>query len=704
MADKENNVSSKVAFWVSQFESYERQFGPWEKRSKEIIKRYRDERKDAAKSRARFNILWSNIQTLHPAIYSQTPKANIDRRFQDDDDLGRYASMVLERAVSYYVNNELFDKVMKQSTLDRLLPGRGVAWVRYVPVFTEEPQITDDTNDEENNEELVTEDVVPDYVHWQDFGHTWARTWQEVRGVWRRVFMGRAELVQRFGEEKGNAIPLDASIKGADGDLVADSGKKAAVYEVWDKAKKKAIWIHRDMPDVLDELDDPLQLECFFPCPEPIYATLTNDDLIPSPDYTLYQDQALELDMLTGRISSISKSLKVAGVYDGSAEGLDRLLSEGVENKLIPVEQWALLGQQGIKGAVSFFPLEEIANTLKNLIELRREIKNDIYEITGISDVIRGATNANETAAAQQLKGQFANLRLGNQQKDVARFSCDLVRIMTEIIAQHFSLETIKKLSGIKLLTAAEKQQIQMAQQQMQAISKQSEQTGQPPAPMPPIPEDALELMGMPTWEDVEQLIRDDTARSFRIDIETDSTIKTDQEAEKQSRTEFLTAVTGFMQQAVVAPPDLQPLMMEMLLFGVRAFKVSREIETTFENVLSKIKKQSENPAPQQPSAEELKAQAEQQRTQGQMQIEQLKQQGVMAQIQAQSQADQQRAGIEQQKAGIEAQKMGAELELKKMDLLIKQADIEIKRLEVAGRQQEAVMKQQEATENDEPE
>jgi hypothetical protein len=688
MAKKEDKVSSKVAFWVAQFDTYERQFGPWEKRCKEIIKRYRDERKDAARSRARFNILWSNVQTLGPAIYNKPPKPNIDRRYQDKDDLGRYSALVLERAVSYYVNNEMFDKVMKQVVLDRLLPGRGVAWVRYVPVFDEPEQVTDDATSEETT--LVTEDTVVDYVHWQDFGHTWARTWQEVRGVWRRVYMGRGELVKRFGD-KGQSIPLDAKITGKDGDTISESGKKACIYEIWDKSKRKAIWVHREVPEVLDELSDPLGLEDFFPCPEPLYATLTNDDLVPSPDYTLYQDQALELDMLTARISAISKSLKVAGVYDGSAEGLDRLLSEGVENKLIPVAQWAVLGTGGIKDKVSFFPLAEIAQTVRELIELRAQVKNDLYEITGISDVVRGATNANETATAQQLKGQYASLRLDNQQKDVARLSRDLVKIMTQIIAQHFSLDTIKELCGIKLLTEGEKQQIQMAMQpQIDPMTGQLK-------PAPQIPEDVMELMDMPTWEQVDQLIRDKTARSFRIDIETDSTIKTDQEAEKQARTEFLTAVGGFMQQAVVAPPDIQPLLMKMLLFGVRGFKVSREIETEFENAISKMEKAAENPPPAQPNPDEIKAQAEMQRTQGQMQIEQMKQRGIMAQIQANAQAEQQKGAIDQQKAM-------ADIELKKMDLLIKQADIEIKRLEVAGRQQEAVLKQQEATENDESE
>jgi len=630
----ESNVSSTVAFWIGQIDTYEQKFQPWEKRSKEIIERYRDERKNT-KGRAKFNILWSNVQTLSPALYAKAPKVNIDRRFQDDDDLGRYSALVLERASSYFVGQDMFDDVMKQSVLDRLLSGRGTTWMRYVPTFKAAQQITDDIAEDQ---ELAYEDVVPDYVHWCDFGHTWARTWQEVRGVWRRVFLSRAELVRRFGEEIGNKIPLDARVKTEDG-KETDIGNKAVVYEIWDRVKKKALWVHRDMPEVLDEKDDPLKLKDFFPCPKPLYSTLTNDSLVPVPDYILYQDQARELDTLTGRIESITKALKVAGVYAADAQGLDRLLSEGTENKLIPVDQWAAFAEKGgLAGVFSLMPMNEIVQTLVALYEARDKVKQDLYEITGISDVIRGATKANETATAQQLKGQYASLRLDNMQKDVSRFSRDMVRIITEIIAEHFSIETIKQISGIKLLTEVEKQKLQMAVQSGQQL-----------------PEELTELLDLPTWEQIEQIIRDDAARCFRIDIETDSTIKTDQEAEKAARTEFLTAAGGFIQQMVQVPnPELQPLLMEMLMFGVRGFKVGREIETTFDSVLSKMKKAAENPAPQ-PVDPTVEAEAKKAEMEG-------------AKLQQEGQFKQAEIGLKEK-----------ELTLKEQEIMLKAKDIEAK-------------------------
>lgn len=665
---EEKTVSSTQAFWVGEIETYEQQFGQWEKRCKKIVDRYMDERDDAQKTAALFNVLWSNIQTLHPAIYASPPTPNIDRRFDNDDDLGRYAALVLERSVSYYVKNDLFDKVMKQATLDRLLPGRGVAWVRYCPVFEEKVQVTDDAQDkdyEDTPDELVTEDTIPDYVHWTDFGHTWARTWQEVRGVWRRVFMTRSELVKRFGE-KGQKVPLDAVIKGKN-DESLNAGKKGVVYEIWDKTTKKAIWIHLAMDGILDEVEDPLGLKDFFPCPEPIYSTLSNNNLIPSPDYVQYQDQAQELDLLTARISAITRAVKVAGVYDAAAQGIDRLLSEGTENKLIPVEQWAVLGGgKGLPGAVSFFPLADIMNTLTGLYAAREQVKSDLYEITGISDIVRGQTSASETATAQQIKGQFATLRLDNNQKDVARFAKDLVVIMTEIIAKHFSLDTIKQVSGVKLLTAQEKQQIEMQQQQaMQQAQMQAQSTGQEPPPPPELPEELQELMELPTWEEVEKLIRDDTARNFRIDIETDSTIKTDQENEKTARIEFLGAVSGFLQQTAMVPPQLQNLTMELLMFGVRGFKISRELETTFESTMREMRKSEGQPPPPDPQVEVEQMKNEQEKQKMAFESEKMQQEKALAD---------QNFALEQEKIALEKQKSTDEVAKVRIDAKTKVA------------------------------
>lgn len=646
--------SPTVSFWCDQIAIYEREFKKWEGRSNKIVKRYKDDRNDAENARARFNILWSNVQTLAPALYAKHPIPNVDRRYESDDEEGTTTARVIERAVTYFVETELFDSVMTQCVLDRLLPGRGVAWVRYD--FKDQAgsaEVTDDEESEIAAQGDYTENVVIDYVHWKDYGHTWARTEEEIRGKWRKVYMTRKEMKDR-GFKNADKIPLDYQEKknADDGGMNEMGAKKATVYEIWDKSTKTAIWINKNSEEVLDELDDPLGLQDFFPCPKPLYSTLANDNLIPTPDYIQYQDQAKELDELTGRINSITKALKVIGVYDKSAEGLSRLLTEGLENTMVPVEQWAAFAEKGgMKGVVDWFPLEMVINTVVSLYEAREKVKQDLYEITGISDIIRGSGDPNETATASNLKGQYATLRLNSQQKDVARFARDLVRIMAEIICKHFSIDTIKQISGMKLLQDAEKQMIMAKAQQPGPPGPDGQ-----PAPPAPIPDEIQELLDQPTWEEVEKLLRNDTLRCFRISIETDSTIKSDQEAEKNARVEMITAVGGYMQQAALLPPQLQPLAAEILMFGIRGFKIARDIETTFDVALKKIKQAADAPPP--PNPDDAKNQIDLKKHQDNLQMEGAK-----------LQAEGQKTQVTAISAQTDAQLKAKELALKEQEL-----------------------------------
>jgi hypothetical protein len=627
-ADADAADTVNVAFWGRHIEDYERATQEWSKRGKQIVKRYRDERSGATDGkRIKYNVLWANVETLKPALYARNPKPDIARRFKDADPIGRVAADVLERSVSYFVANDKFGQTMRQAVLDYLLPGRGTVWARYVPhmrdealqvggaeVAEEGTQVTDDAAEQKPStvEVVDYEEALVDYVHADDFGHTVARTWDEVRANWRKVYLGRAELVRRFGQI-GASVPLDHCAKDAKG-RDTEGEAKATVYELWDIQTKKAFWLHKSVERFLDERPDPLGLDGFWPTPRPLFANLANDSLIPVPDYVQYQDQATELDNLTARIEKLTKALKAAGVYDKSAEGIQRLYNEGVENELIPVDQWSVFAERGgIKGAVDFLPIRDVVEVLVRLYEARAQVKQDLYEISGMADIIRGASNPNETATAQQLKSNFATLRLADRQAEVQRFARDLVKILTQIIANHFQLDTIKLISGVRLFTAAEKQMVG------QALASQPQAAPQVAAQLGVDAGQLEDMLANPTWEEVEKLIRDRVARCFRIDIETDSTIKQDEEQEKASRVEFLTAAGGFLQQAVVAgqqAPELVPLLGRMLMFGLRAFHVGKDLETAFQSALTKLDKAAAQPQQPGPDPEAAKMQFELQREQ----------------------------------------------------------------------------------------
>lgn len=614
--DAQQAEQRELQRWLREISTYNTQFAAWRTRVEKIIKRYTDERKDSETNPARFNILWSNVQTLVPAVYARTPKPDVSRRFRDNDPVGRVAALIMERALEFEIEHYPdYRAAMSNCVLDRFLGGRGTAWVRYEPHMRAVPgepadgvQVTEDQDVTEAVEEIEYECCPVDYVHWRNFGHIVARTWEEVPAVWREVYMDREALVARFGEEVGNAVPLDVKPPGEDPNRpVSNEGAlQACVYEIWDKATGRALWLSKSYPKLLDTREDPLKLENFFPCPAPLFATLTTDNLIPTPDFTLYQDQARSLDTLAERIDGLINALKVRGVYDAAIPELASLMTAAGNNDLVPVQNWTAFSEKnGLSGAIDLVDIAPIAQALNEAYKATDQVKNHVYEIMGVADILRGATDAQETLGAQRLKGQFGSLRLRKMQGEVVRFANDLMQIKAQIMGRHFQPESLAKIAAVEQLSAAD-----------QTIVPQ-----------------ALALL------------QQDTLQAFRIEVSVDSMVQLDESQEKQDRMEFLKAIGQFMGQAmslVKESPSTAPLAVELLKFAVAGFKVGKTIEGEFDQAIEQLRQQAAQP---QPNAEQSKAQAdaalEQQRMQFDMQLEQSKAQAAQALEAAQMQADQ---------------------------------------------------------------
>jgi hypothetical protein len=338
-------------------------------------------------------------------------------------------------------------------------------------------------------------------------------------------------------------------------------------------------WIAKGYEAPLDERDDPLRLREFFPCPKPLFATTTTDSLIPKPDFLLYKDQANDLDDVTYRLSKLTEACRVSGVYDASQDSsLGRLFQEGGDNKLIPVNTWAAFADKGgLRGVMDFVPLDGVIATIRELTAREQALKAQIYEVTGISDIVRGYSAPSETATAQQIKGQFAALRLQEQQAEVARFARDLIAMTAEIIAEHFQPQTIALMSGLQ----------EQAPEFQQAF---------PMAVM---------------------LLRQDAMRSFRIEIETDSTIAVDEQGDKQAATEFLTAMGNYMATSLPMAqqaPELLPVVGQGAVFLARRFRAGRQLEGAIDQAFQALQQRAQQMLQQQPDPATLKAQADEKR------------------------------------------------------------------------------------------
>lgn len=601
-------------YW-REIERYERATRDWYEESRQIEDLYLEEdRKNVTRdnSSRRFALLWSNIETLKPAVYAKPPVVMCARRYKDKDRVAKTAAELMERAANTTFDLYEADETFQMVRDDRLLPGRGQAWVRYEPDIVR-------LND--GAERVMGEKVCIDYVHWRDFGHNVAASWADVWLAWRCTYKTRDEVLERFGEAIANKLSYDTRAPAALEDR-RDNGAAelisaedcARIYEVWDRRRREMCFLSKSIKGSrIEPGRPPINFSKFFPCPKPCYATKTSRSLIPRPDYIYYRDQAKEINDLTDKIANMVAWLVVKGFVPAAPSRATDAIEEAIREKsnkelFVQVESWAEFTERGgIAKLIDWLPLDMIIKAIQAAIEARNILIQDVFQITGISDILRGETDANETLGAQELKAQTGSRRMRNTKDEISRFCRDVSRLTVEVIAEKFQPQSIADITGFKYI----------------------------PTKLPPngVPSEGGE--GLVFDESVMQLLRDDRMRSFRVDVETDSTVQADEDAEKARATEFVDTVGGFLERVAAAGqtmPEIVPLAGQMILFAVRRFRAGRsmeeEIERTFDGIAQKVQMQAQQPP--QPTPEEVKAQAEQAKAQSAQQQNQQKM--VMAQ------------------------------------------------------------------------
>jgi len=551
--DQKSQLEALQRYWIREIGRYDRQFERFVRNGEKIMKLYR--RQEENKVGRRFAMLWANTDVLRPAVYARVPVPIVSRRFKDPDPVGLFASELIERNLAYEVERGKFHECIKLSRDDMLLPGRGTMWVR----MEQKPD--------------GYQCLAFDFVHWRDFGHTVSRHWQEVTAVWRKVYKTKRQLADAFfgGDMKDpglDEVQLDhsADMKSSQetSNPVFGSGQaKATVYEIWDKKSGAILHIAKGGSVPLEVAKPYIDLKNFWPCPQPLYSTLSTESLEPTSDYKYYQDQAEEIDTLTGRIAALSDVLKLVGWYPGGENESDisEALNPQTQNKLIAVENWAAFGEKGLAAQIVWLPIEAVVNTVTACIQLRTQLIQDVFQIMGLSDIQRGASNPDETFGAQQLKAQYGSNRLKSKRDEIARFAQEAIEIGAEIIAENFS------------------------PQQILAVANRERSD-------PGLVAAALRLM------------RDDHLRGFRIEIETDSTIYPDENAEKAARNEFMMTTAQFFQQAgpmAQAIPSSMPMLGELLMFVLRGYRVGREMEATITKTIEAMGQEMVQKAKQPP-------------------------------------------------------------------------------------------------------
>ena len=610
--------------WAQEFEAAKKDTEKWAKRGLKIVKRFRDERDERSQDTRRFNVFSSNIQTVTAILYGQVPRTDVGRRFDDaGDDVARVASLIAERVLNSDIQQpeDGFAAALGHVLQDRLLPGLGVCRIRYEADFDETPAEPAKLGIDgvelapavEATQQVSREDVRTDYVHWQDFRWSPARTWGEVRWVAFASEMSRAQLKERFGPEVAARTPLNAKRAGKGGLESADGQQRspwarAQVWEVWCRESRRVYWYVEGAKEVLDSEEDPLGLTGFWPMARPLIANPVTSTLVPTPDFVLAQDLYDEVDEQTTRISLLQRALQVRGVYDKNSEEVKRLLEETGpgRNELIPVSSWAAFAEKGgLQGAIAWLPLEMIVAVLDKLRELRSESIQAIYQVTGMSDILRGQSgDAGVTATEQSIKARFGSVRMRALQEDFARVASETQQLKLEVMCNHFRPETLLERSNIQATPDA-----QLAQQAVQLLQSK--------------------------------------AGLWRVQVKPESVSMEDLAEKRNEATEFVAGVSQYLQAAVPlaqAVPGSTTALLELLGVVMARFKFADEVEGIIDGAVQQAKaQQAQQAANPQMAPPDPKLMAAQAKASSDMQKVQLEHALGMQKLQAEVQAEEQK-------------------------------------------------------------
>ena len=608
--------------WQGEMEASDKRLRTYIKQGNTTVKRFVDERGSSDRmfgdsfrsdQPSKLNLFHKNTVTKMDMLYGQRPQIDVTREHYDpDDDVARVASLLYQRILETDVepSGEDLSTVLRAALQDRLLPGMGLARVRYDFATTTQPMLDPVTMEVTESEVLDYEDAPIDYIHWQDVRWGWGRTWKEIPWWGFRCWLSKAEVRERFGDsvarnlEYKNQTPTGSSKDDQFDAEQKNNVQKAEIWEIWSKKERQVFWFSQGADLILDLKDDPLGLDGFWPMPRPMTANTTTTLFVPKADFVLAADLYNEIDELQSRIAIITRAIKVVGVYDKSTgDSVGRMLKEGSENDLIPVDNYAMFAEKGgLQGSIQWFPVEVIVGVLQTLQQVQEVKIGQLYEMTGMSDIMRGGnTDQYTSGGTQQMKAKMGSIGIQALQDEFARFASDLEGLKAEVISKHFSKESIVEQSNAGFLPEADRPKV---------------------AP-------ALELMKS-------------TDIKWRVNIKPESIAMVDYAQLKSERTEFLTAMATYIQSAssaVQTVPGSMPILLELMKWAMAGFKGGEYLEGTFDQAIDMAKKA---PPPGQqdqgPSPEQMKLQIEQVKQQGQ----QAKQQGELQKIQAKAMADMQ--------------------------------------------------------------
>jgi len=643
--------------WLGRIEAAWKREETWAKDAEKAVTAYTNEESGDGK-RYDYNILHANTETIVPAIINSPPVPDIRRRFGDDDPVAKMLSDIIERAITVQVDDSRLETELEAQAQDGFLAGRGVVRLRFHAdtVETEtsalaeaeheaeeyssggmgesEPDERTETpasgyEDQQGGEPLVAnsgvsnERLTTEAVSWRDYQHGPAKRWED------RPWESFRHVMQQDDATEFCDKAITASQVEPGGKLFGDAEGDVTVYEIWDKSKREVVFVSEN-GKVLKKIPDPLGLSTFFPSSRPVQPIEIVGRLMPVNPFSIYAKLADELDIITKRIRILTAAMKLKGGLVGGVAADLKALSEADDNDLVTFTGLEALAQTaGLDKAILWWPVDKFPPLLAELAKNRELTKQAIYEITGISDIVRGASKASETLGAQQIKSQWGALRIQKMQRMMERSARDLFVMMAEIIPAKFSHKTLQEMTGIPIVIG---------------------------------PQDDPETVAAKTK--LQQLMAQKITTYYRVDVESQSTVRADLTQKKQEMSEFLAGSAAFFQGMAPivqeAGPGAAEGALEIYAAATRNFDLGKSAEDAIDRMVTGAREQAkearDNPQPPQPTPEQIKAQADAQKAQlegAKMQADGQKAQADAMLAQAQLKLDQQIAMADAQLAKL---------------------------------------------------
>lgn len=643
-------TEKELLAWLDKLQNREKEFKDgWWKMAEESERLYALN-KDESGSRADdpnrdpYNILYSNTEVLRPSLYSATPKPDVRSRFPAINTnplptvLDRFLTIVSDPADP---GQESLDDAMNETVLSALTCAMGYSRIRYY---------------EDRAFPLAIE-----AGHYKSLLWGKARKWSKIPWLAFRHELSKDEFFTLFN------IPEDQQSQYTPPEQDGFNKKAfgTCVYELWDKKTRKIYFICNDWtPKLVKEDEDRLQLKSFYPTPGILLFTAKPGNIEPVPLYQYYRNQAEELNRVTVRLNRVLSAIKVRGAYHGllGETMKDILSSDDNENALIAAKEAGFLAQMGgFDKAIWLLPLEKLMAVATQLYAARQQIKQVIYELTGISDIIRGSNVASETATASDLKNKWGTIRLRLMQNSTANYVRDLYRLTVDAATTVIPPEQWKEITSIDLPTESEK----IAGKQQLAYWQQMAPLG-----VQPNPEQVKQIQAMlqkPSIDEIVARIKDDQNRAYTVNVQTSSTIDLDTAADKAEVNEFMNGfgqlMAGLQPLQALGPSGVEASKQVMLAI-VQRFKFGQ-------NIIESLKAIQPPPPPGQDPAAAMQAKAMEQELAIKTQLAQAKAKADMDKMAMDAQKTQAEMVLEMERMALERLRIQAETQKIQNDITV---------------------------------